>query len=106
MLVMTLSALSARNGIACAIPRGSACGVGCPFRFDGMPRQEGAGQIDVIARPLAGRICGARLSRDAAGWMRLPGFLWVPLMGAALGSTEVSTAHGSRLTWDSHISGN
>ena len=51
-----------------------------------------------ITNPENGNLYGARLSLDDRGRLRLRGFLRVPLLGSALGSTQIWTAYAGRLT--------
>jgi uncharacterized protein (DUF2147 family) len=58
-----------------------------------------------ITNPEDGKVYGARLSLDEAGRLRLRGYLQVPLLGAALGSTQVWTSYGGRVTADCRMAG-
>ncbi len=53
-----------------------------------------------ITNPENGNVYGARLTLDDQGRLRLRGFLRVPLLGAALGSTQLWTSYAGKVTAD------
>ena len=53
-----------------------------------------------ITNPENGNVYGARLTLDEQGRLHLRGFLRVPLLGAALGSTQVWTGYAGKVTAD------
>ncbi len=58
-----------------------------------------------ITNPENGKEYGARLSLDGEGRLRLRGFLRVPLVGAALGSTQLWTPYSGTVTADCQMKG-
>lgn len=56
-----------------------------------------------ITNPENGNLYGARLSLDDRGRLRLRGFLRLPLLGSALGSTQLWTAYAGHLTAECQI---
>ena len=64
-----------------------------------MPGEAGEWTGD-ITNPENGNVYGARLTPDEQGRLRLRGFLRVPLIGSALGSTQVWTAYTGTVTPD------
>lgn len=63
--------------------------------------QDAAGEWNgTITNPENGSLYGARLSLQQDGQLRLRGFLRMPLMGSALGSTQVWTEYAGTLTAD------
>jgi uncharacterized protein (DUF2147 family) len=53
-----------------------------------------------ITNPENGKNYGARLTMDPSGGLRLRGFLQVPLVGSALGSTQLWTPYTGTVTPD------
>ena len=58
-----------------------------------------------ITDPENGNLYGARLSVEADGRLRLRGFLRVPLLGSALGSTQLWTAYAGTLDGECRMGG-
>ena len=58
-----------------------------------------------ITNPDNGNVYGARLTLDDQGRLHLRGFLRAPLLGTALGSTQIWTAYTGRVTAECRIAG-